>query len=133
MIEEDKCNGMRTLSQQIADLKELLSNRIDYIEKLTAERFSSDAKALELEAKELARRLDGLNDEAERLRRMQETYVPREIWEKDHKELQRQVEELRLYKSNEEGKQYVIYAIVGFIVLLLSIAANYLLFMVFKI
>jgi uncharacterized secreted protein with C-terminal beta-propeller domain len=43
--------------------------------------FEAQREASRLERAELARRLDILNGEAERLRQMQATYVPRETYE----------------------------------------------------
>ncbi len=45
------------------------------------DQFKAIAKALELEAAELARRLEGLNGEQARIARSQATYVSREIWD----------------------------------------------------
>src|ERR1700674_1784357 len=62
-------------------LREYLTLRIDSIEKLIEERFAQSQKALDLESKEVSRRLENLNGEASRLREMQATYVPRELFE----------------------------------------------------
>ena len=45
-------------------------------------RFAAGEKALQLQAAEYDRRLAALNGEAERLRQMQVSFVPREVYEK---------------------------------------------------
>jgi hypothetical protein len=47
-------------------------------------KFSSHDSALKISEKEYERRLDFLNGEAERLKHMQSTYLPREIYETKH-------------------------------------------------
>lgn len=46
------------------------------------ERFAWAEKALKLQATEYERRLEALNGEAGRLREMQQTYIPREIFDR---------------------------------------------------
>jgi hypothetical protein len=58
------------------------------------ERLVSAHDALRLQALEYSRRLDALNGEAERLREMQETYLPRESYEYAHRELNAKIEAL---------------------------------------
>jgi hypothetical protein len=60
---------------------EVLGARLEALERLIDERHLNNKEALDLNAKEMARRLDILNGEAGRLREMQATYVPREIYE----------------------------------------------------
>jgi hypothetical protein len=60
---------------------EVLEARLEALERLIDERHLNNKEALDLNAKEMARRLDILNGEAGRLREMQATYVPREIYE----------------------------------------------------
>lgn len=48
--------------------------------------------ALQLQAREDDRRLDALNGEAERLRKMQETYIERSVYNIAHDFLMRRVE-----------------------------------------
>ena len=73
-------------------LKDFLIQRIDLLEKLEDERFEKTNTALELQAKEYERRLNSLNGEAERLRYMQSTYMPREVYESKHNELTTKIE-----------------------------------------
>ena len=48
--------------------------------------------ALELNAKEIERRLDFLNGEAGRLKEMQSTYLPREVYESKHELLEQRLD-----------------------------------------
>lgn len=50
-------------------------------------RFEAVSEAQRLQAAELARRLEILNHEADRLREMQATYVPREVYESQQRVL----------------------------------------------
>jgi len=56
------------------------------------ERLEGAKEALSLQALEYQRRLDALNGEAERLRQMQSTYLPRESYEIAHRELVNKIE-----------------------------------------
>ncbi len=51
--------------------------------------------ALALQAREYERRLDILNNEADRLRDIQATYLPRELYEAGHRELTTKIESLQ--------------------------------------
>lgn len=57
-------------------------------------KFQNADIALKLQAKETERRLDNLNGEAERLRNIQATYLPREVYEANQKELNSKLESL---------------------------------------
>ena len=59
------------------------------------EQIKSSDKSLLIQAKEYERRLESLNHEAERLRVMQATYLPREVYETHHKELKNKIEALQ--------------------------------------
>lgn len=52
-----------------------------WYKKYIEEKFTNYDTALKLQAKEYERRLEALNGEAERLRVMQASYVPREVFE----------------------------------------------------
>jgi phage regulator Rha-like protein len=67
-------------------------------------KFDSLDKALELQAKEYERRLSDLNHEAEQLKSMQSTYMPRELYENNHEVIRKQIDELILNKAKLEGK-----------------------------
>ena len=106
------------------DLKELLIQKIESVEKLNDERFVNQEKALTLQTAELARRLDFLNGEAERLRIMQMTYLPRETYDINHSDLNKRTTELEAYRERSIGQQAVIASVIsvaiGVLMLLLS-------------
>ena len=60
-------------------------------------------EARDLQAKEYERRLETLNHEAAQLKSMQSSYVPRETYDL----LVKEVSELKLWKSNDQGKNAV--------------------------
>jgi len=87
------------MNEEINSLKELLINKICALEKLTNEQFEALETARDLQAQEYARRLDLLNHEADRLRSMQATYLPREVYESQHDELADKVDNLQSFKD----------------------------------
>lgn len=68
--------------------------------------------ALVLQAKEYERRLDLLNGEASRLRDIQATYLPREVYEVFKKDQQNEIYDLKSFKDATIGRQ----GIIGYIV-----------------
>lgn len=64
---------------------------LEHLKEIMELRFNLNDKALELQAKETERRLENLNHEAEQLKSMQSTYMPREVYEAKHKELTAQI------------------------------------------
>ena len=79
---------MEDNGRELKHLRELIETKHD---------MSTNAleKALELQAREYMRRLDDLNHEAERLRIMQTTYLPREIYITQHNVVERKIEEIQ--------------------------------------
>ena len=78
-------------------LKELLTQRIDLLEKLEDERFHNINVAITLQSKETERRLGLLNGEADRLKRMQATYLPREVYESNHQLLENKIDTINKF------------------------------------
>lgn len=74
------------------------------------------ATALELQAKEYERRLDLLNHEAQQLKDMQATYVPRELFDTTIKELNKEISALKQYKDNAMGKQSILTVVISVII-----------------
>jgi len=70
-------------------------NGINHLKELMCLKIESNEKALELQAKEYERRLENLNHEAERLRSMASTYLPRELYEAKNKEIEIKIESLQ--------------------------------------
>ena len=58
------------------------------------ERLHATREATVLQAKEYERRLDALNGEAERLKHMQATYLPREVFDARQRELNLKIDVL---------------------------------------
>ena len=56
------------------------------------EQLNGAKEALKIQAAEYERRLDILNGEAERLRQMQATYLPREVYDTQHESLEQRLE-----------------------------------------
>lgn len=76
-------------------------------------RFTDAEKALDLQNKEVARRLEFLNGEAERLRQMQATYLPREVYDANCKEILGKLSSLEEFKNQAIGRQAVIAVLVS--------------------
>ena len=70
-------------------------------------------KALQLQEREYARRLDDLNHEAERLRNMQVSYLPREVYDVNHKELCAKLEKLEAFNNQLIGKFSIIAVLIS--------------------
>jgi hypothetical protein len=93
---------------KLESLKELIETRLESME-----------EAKELQAVEYARRLELLNNEAERLRCMQSTYLPREVFDVKTTEISSKLDELRLFRASLEGKasQTSVFVAWGFAIL----------------
>lgn len=95
-------------------LKELLMLRMDGMERLTEGRFTSSQLALDLGAKETERRLDLLNGEAERLRLIQATYLPREVYDANYSELRKEIVGLNSSRDIQNGRNSVLSGVIAF-------------------
>jgi hypothetical protein len=103
----------------------MTESEIVTMKEFIALQFDSLDRATKLQAKEYERRLDGLNGEAGRLSQMQSTYLPREVYEINHKELCNKVESLQNFRSNLEGRMIVIAFCISAIVSILFILLSY--------
>jgi len=92
----------------LVTLKEYLIEKIESLKEITNLNFDKTQQALQLEAAELARRLEILNGEATRLRDIQATYLPRELFESRIGEMDKKIAELELAKSEAQGRGQVI-------------------------
>lgn len=72
------------------------------------EKFNALEKALKLQAKEYARRLTDLNGEADRLHKMQEQYVPREVFDRVIDDIRKELKILSEWKTKQEGKSQLL-------------------------
>ena len=109
--------------ETLASVKELLLARIEAIDKVTHERVQGTNRALDLQTAEVSRRLDLLNGEAERLRIIQATYVPREVsdavtarLETSMKGLTEKIDSLVEFRANIMGKQAVLTGLIALVV-----------------
>jgi hypothetical protein len=109
-------SDMESLEVKMQDFKELMAERCRGCNKLNEEKFAALEKALLLQAGEYERRLGLLNGEADRLRRMQETYVSRELYESHHGILEEKVSKLESFRDNLSGRLTVTSVIVAAIV-----------------
>jgi hypothetical protein len=78
-------------------------------------------KARQLQAKEYERRMENLNHETEQLKAMQQKYIRRETYDQKMDNIEKDLRELRDYRSNQEGRQTVILFGFGLIVTVLNI------------
>jgi len=100
---------------RLAD-KELFEEKIKHERELRELQQGEYRIALELQAKEYDRRLESLNHEAEQLKKMQATYLPREVGENKISRMEEEVTTLKLWKSNLMGR----IAIAGGIIVLVA-------------
>jgi hypothetical protein len=77
------------------------------------EKLEAAKEALQLQSREYNRRLDLLNGEAERLRQMQATYLPREAFNIIYEKMSKDIDDLQGFKNNAIGKQSIITIIVS--------------------
>ncbi len=101
-----------------------LDRRLSIHEISQAKDLAAVEKARELQAIEYSRRLEILNGEASRLRDIQATYVPRELYEQRHDEIGKAITELRRYRDTNLGRQAVIATIIPVIISLLFLWLN---------
>lgn len=94
------------MGRQLDHLRALQTQRMDATDRLVEERFASLKLALDLQAAEVARRLEVLNGEAGRLDKMQQSYVPREVYDAKVGEIGKELQELRTYKAETQGKGF---------------------------
>lgn len=99
--------------QNLECVQELFNQRIDFVKALMDERQFINNKALELNSVEMQRRLEILNGEASRLRDMQATYLPREIYDQNLHALSEAVHKLQTDYAYVQGKGQIISALVS--------------------
>ena len=87
----------KEIEVELKGLKELMEFKFDALQ-----------EAIKLQAKEYERRLEFLNGEAERLREMQATYLPRELYETEYDNLYRKLEGHQTFIDNLKGKEVII-------------------------
>jgi hypothetical protein len=98
---------------QITSLEKLTNERFNNMEKALTLQAAASEKAVILQTAEIARRLEGLNHENERLAMFQRTTVNKDVYEARHNALAKEVADLRDFKNNSQGKYTVIAAVVS--------------------
>ena len=108
-----------------AHLRQVIDLRFDMVERVFNERMSSADRALTLSAAEYHRRLDALNGEADKLVKMQATYVQTWMFESRTNNLSKDVTSLQDFRSRMLGRitvyAVIVPSIVGGIAALLTI------------
>lgn len=72
-------------------------------ERLRQQKESSE-KALLLQAAAYDKHLEALNHEADQLKSMQSSYIPREVYERDNKEVQEKLDKLTKWQDVMSGR-----------------------------
>ena len=96
-------------SDDVQAVKELMEAKLHALRT----RMDGQDRALDLQSKEYARRLDLLNGEADRLRQMQMTYVPRELYERNDAQRCEDIKALESYRDTQLGRQAVASAVIA--------------------
>lgn len=99
--------------QKTDDIYTRLSQRIDYLERIIDERQEFIKDALKLNATEMHRRLELLNGEAERLRLIQATYLPRELYETTISLMQKTLFDIQTAMAHQQGRSQIITIVVS--------------------
>jgi hypothetical protein len=86
----------------------------------------SGERALDLATQELHRRLEILNGEAGRLREMQATYVPREIFDRYKETQETRISGLENFNANLTGKQWIGGAVIVILAAAITFGVNFL-------
>ena len=110
---EGECNGRHEI--RLAVLEAMLTEKIRGLTDCIELRFQGHERAMQVQTLELARRLDFLNGEADRLQKMQATYVPREVYDGRHDELVKAIRSLETFQANILGR-IAVAAVIGGIV-----------------
>ena len=95
-------------------VKQILEQRIEFIQRTMDERRTGMNLALELNVKELQRRLDLIGVETDRLRLQQGEYLPRELYDQTHHAVSEALTKLQTDYAYIQGRGQVISAIVSF-------------------
>jgi len=103
-------------TEEVQYITQLFEQKIASVERLLTLRLDAQEKALMLQAAEYERRLKYLNGEAERLRQMQATYVPREVYDRVDEQRCEDIKALESYRDTQLGKQAALSAVVAAVV-----------------
>jgi hypothetical protein len=101
------------VNETVQHLREVLNQRIDFLEKLMNERQELNKEALELNSKEISRRLEILNGEAGHLKQIQATYVPREIYDSSINTINSAIHAIQTTMASQQGKSQALAAFIS--------------------
>lgn len=88
-------------------LKEYLNERIDNLADKVAANEKKNDEALKISAAEIERRLEQLNGEAGRITKVLEASIPREVHERDIKEINGRLEALTISSKDYVTRDYL--------------------------
>jgi hypothetical protein len=91
----------------VESFKEYFTKTIDHLEEKIDSSQSTNSKALELQSVETERRLEALNGEAGRLTKILDASIPREVHERDIKELRALIDVLTLAGTKWVTQDYL--------------------------
>lgn len=121
-------NGnLKEIEIELSVLRAEQRKDIERVEEQTDLKFEATKNATLIFTNEVSRRLDMLNGEAGRLKEMQITYLPRDIYSIEHKELAKKVERHEDYISENRGKEAIFRVVVPALISLAFLFLNYLL------
>lgn len=110
---------------EIVSLKEFIMTQIEAQSELTRQQFEFIDKATRLQAVEYERRLESLNGEANRIREILASCVPRETYDIQHNETIKKIDDLNNFRSNWQGKNTIISIVIPIIVTVILLLLNY--------
>lgn len=102
-----------------------LLDKTEHLKELHNLRFENEKLARELAARELARRLDDLNHAHAQAVEVQQTYVTKDVYERDLSEVKEKLEELRIWKGGITGQIALLGGIATFLNLALGIVLHF--------
>jgi hypothetical protein len=98
----------QSIAREIATVNQVMDIRFAAAREAIQIKAVADKEALDLQYGITQKRLSDLNGEAERLRQMQASYVPREVFESKHDEQGRGLRALELWQSNILGRMAMV-------------------------
>ena len=84
-------------------LKEFFNHRFDELEQRLDIRQKSNENSLDIASDELNRRLEGMNEFRKSLTDQTNTFLTREIWDREHRNLSEKIDQITLWRASLEG------------------------------
>jgi hypothetical protein len=107
-VVHDTCKGVHELNHTpwtIPSLKEYFEKQFDSLKEITDMERKLHALALEVAKKESERRLEGMNEFRDTLTDQANTFLTREIWDREHRNLVEKIDDLKTWRAVQEGAQ----------------------------